>query len=57
MGKTIKEKKNDFDKDTSKNTFSHPYINYISNKDYKKTDNLIPRTISWKCLFPMPKCV
>ena len=54
MGKTIKEKKMIL---ISKNTFSHPYINYISNKDYKKTDNLIPRTISWKCLFPMPKCV
>ena len=60
MVKTIKEKKL-ISITTRVKTFSHPYINYMANKDYKQTDNFIPRTTFWKCLFPcqnaFEKCI
>ena len=50
----------DFDNDTSENIFLHPYISYLAKlqmRDNKERNNFIPRTIFWKCLVPMPKCV
>ena len=48
----------DFDKDTSKNIFSHPYISYTQQmKDGKNRNNFILRTAFWKCLPRMPKCI
>ena len=48
----------DFDNDTSdENIFSHTYLSYMANENYKESKNYILRTASWKCLFSMPKCV
>ena len=48
----------DFDKDTSKIIFSHPYISYTQQmKDGKNRNNFILRTAFWKCLSRMPKCI
>ena len=46
----------DFDNDTSKNIFSHPYIYYMASERQGES-NFILRTNSWKCLVSMPKCV
>ena len=44
----------DFDNDASdENIFSHPYLSYMENGNYKESKNYILRTTSWKCLFIM----
>ena len=47
----------DFDNDTSKNIFSHPYIYFTiwKKKDCKERNNFILRTTFWKSLVSMPK--
>ena len=42
----------DFDNDTSKNIFSHLYINYMANKDYNERNNFILRTTLGNASFP-----
>ena len=38
-------------------TFSHPYIYYMAREGYKESNNFILRTIFWKYLILMLKCV
>ena len=52
----VRVKNFDFDNDTSKNIFSHPYIYYMASERQGES-NFILRTNSWKCLVSMPKCV
>ena len=47
----------DFDNDTSENIFLYAYISLWQIKDYKERNNFILRTIFWKCLVLIPKCV
>ena len=47
----------DFDNDTSKNIFSHPYISYRANERLQGEKQFHSRSTFWKCLALMPKCV
>ena len=46
----IRAKKVDFDNDTSKNIFLHPYLTIWQMKDYKERNNFILKANIWKCL-------
>ena len=46
-----------FDFHNITNDFQTPILAIWQMKDYNERNNFILRTIFWKCIVPMPKCV
>ena len=46
----------DFDNDTSKNIFSHPYTYYMASERLQEGEQFHYKNY-WKCFVPMPKCI